>query len=102
MKLSHRISFPGGREFEQHECIFELDSEELAGQSSSFDYLNTLQKFQLMNTLLLINGLLFQRAEGYIGKDDYTDRKKRAISLLAAPIKKVLEEVLQFNGSQSE
>ena len=95
MKLSHRISFPGGKEFEQHECVFEISSEELSCEV--FDALNPLQKFQVMNALVVINGLLYQRGEGYIDEKDYSDRKGRVISQLAEPGKNVFTEILK-NG----
>lgn len=97
MKLVHRISFPGGKEFEQHESIFEIESKELEGVVF-FKKLNVLQRFQVMQTLLVINGLLFQRAEGYIGKEDYIARKERIISQLADPVKDAFLEVLRNDG----
>lgn len=100
MKVAYRISFPGGKDFEQHESIFEMDSADFIS-SDAFDDLNPLQKVQLMNSLLMVNGLLFLRAEGYIEKDDYEKRKTRVFSLMAENVKGALKEVLQ-NGNSSE
>jgi len=93
MKISHRISFPGGKDFEQHECIFEMDSNELS-QVKSVASLNVLQVFQLLNTLVVINGLLYQRGEGYIDKSEYESRKERIMSLMSENVKVALMEVL--------
>lgn len=91
MRVSHRISFPM-KQFEQHEYIFDLDSEEFAG--TGVDTLNTLQKGQLLQSLLMINGLLAQRAEGYIDKTLYDEQKARIMSLLSDSVKAKLTEVL--------
>jgi len=97
MKVSYRISFPGGRDYEQHESVFEIDSADFLG-CDAFDDLNPLQKVQLLNSLLMVNGLLFLRAEGYIDKEDYEQRKARVFSLMAKVVKDALMEVL-VNGS---
>lgn len=99
MKVSYRISFPGGKEYEQHESIFEVDSSDFNG-CAPFENLNPLQKVQLLNSLLMVNGLLFQRAEGYINKENYEQRKARVFSLMAKVVKDALTEVLS-NGSDS-
>jgi hypothetical protein len=100
MKVSHRISFPGGKEFEQHECIFDLDGSDVEGVA--VDKLNSLQKIQLLNTLVVINGLLYQRGEGYIGKEDYDARKKRILSLLAPQVQEAFLEVLNSGNKTGE
>ena len=92
MKVTHRISFPG-KQFEQHDYIFELDSEEFPQMQG----LNPLQTGQLLQSLLVINGLLAQRAEGYIDREEYDKRKARVMSLLANPVKSKLAEVLSVD-----
>jgi len=94
MKVSHRISFPG-KQFEQHDYVFELDSEAFAG--TSVDHLNQLQRGQLLQTLLVVNGLLAQRAEGYIDREEYDKRKARVMSLLTESVKEKLMEVLKVD-----
>ena len=92
MRVSHRISFPM-KQFEQHEYIFDLDSEEFP----QLEGLNPLQIGQLLQSLLVINGLLAQRAEGYIDKNEYDERKVRIMSLLSEPVKNKLMEVLKVD-----
>jgi hypothetical protein len=100
MRVSYRISFPGGKDFEQHESIFEADSNDFI-DSIAFHDLNPLQRVQLMNSLLMVNGLLFLRAEGYIDKDEYEKRKVRIFSLMQENVKGALTEVLT-NGNSSK
>lgn len=100
MRISYRISFPGGKEFEQHESIFEMSSDDFI-DSPTFNNLNPLQKVQLVNSLLMVNGLLFLRAEGYIDKLEYEKRKERVFSLMAKDVKGVLTEVLSNGHSTS-
>lgn len=100
MKVKYRISFPGGKDFEQHESKFEIESNDFV-DSTAFHNLNPLQRIQLMNSLLMVNGLLFLRAEGYIDKNDYEQRKTRVFSLLAKEVKEALTEVL-INGNSSK
>lgn len=92
MRVSHRISFPM-KQFEQHEYIFDLDSEEFPILKG----LNVLQTGQLLQSLLVINGLLAQRAEGYIDKKEYDLRRERVMSLLAEAVKIKLAEVLKVD-----
>lgn len=94
MKVSHRISFPGGKEFEQHECVFEIDLLDL--DVGVTDKMNPLQIGQLMYSLVVINGLLYQRAEGYIDKEEYNLRKERVFSLLTDEMKEKLMEALKI------
>jgi hypothetical protein len=81
------------KQFEQHEYIFDLDSEEFP----QLEGLNPLQTGQLLQSLLVINGLLAQRAEGYIDKNEYDERKVRIMSLLSEPVKDKLTEVLKVD-----
>jgi len=97
MKTEHIISFPGDKQFEQHSASFELDSADL--DAAQVKALNPLEKLRLMNTMCLINGLLFQLAEGYISKEDYEARKKRLLSILPKEIQVVLMEVLRGNNA---
>lgn len=97
MKTEHIISFPGDKQFEQHSASFELDSADL--DAAQVKTLNPLEKLRLMNTMCLINGLLFQLAEGYISKEDYEARKKRLLSILPKEIQVVLMEVLRGNNA---
>lgn len=92
MRVSHRISFPM-KQFEQHEYVFDLDSEEFPALQG----LNVLQTGQLLQSLLVINGLLAQRAEGYIDKDEYDQRRVRVMSLLSEAVKEKLAEVLKVD-----
>lgn len=100
MKTSHSISFPADKQFEQHIATFELDSADL--EVAQVEALNPLEKLRLMNTMCLINGLLFQLAEGYISKDEYEARKKRILSLLPKEIQVVLMEVLRGNNIEGK
>jgi hypothetical protein len=81
------------KQFEQHEYIFDLESEEFP----QLEGLNPLQTGQLLQSLLVINGLLAQRAEGYIDKDEYDQRRVRIMSLLSESVKGKLMEVLKVD-----
>lgn len=98
MKTEHIISFPGNKQFEQHSASFTLDSDDL--KAAQVKALNPLEKLRLMNTLCLINGLLFQLAEGFISKDEYEARKKRVLSLLPKDIQEALTEVLRGDNAK--
>lgn len=100
MKTEHVISFPGEKQFEQHSASFTIDSDDL--ETAQVKALNPLEKLRLMNTMCLINGLLFQLAEGYISKEEYDARKKRLLSLLPEEIQMALTEVLRGNNAEGK
>ena len=81
MEVTHRISFQIGREFEQHTAEFKLGPMDV--NADAFGSLNLLEKMFVLNSLVLLEGLLFQLSEGYIGEDVYKSRKERILSLLS-------------------
>lgn len=92
MEVTHRISFQIGKEFEQHTAEFKLGPMDV--NADAFGSLNLLEKMFVLNSLVLLEGLLFQLSEGYIGDADYKARKDRILSLLNDNAKKAFKDVL--------
>ena len=98
MEVTHKISFQVGREFEQHTAEFRLGP--LDVNADAFGGLNLLEKMFVLNSLVLIEGLLFQLSEGYIDEPSFKARKSRIISLLNEKSAKALRDSLgSTNGS---
>jgi hypothetical protein len=100
MRLTQRVSFPGGKPYEQYTVEFTIEDtdipKELVGGC------NLLERMFLFNTLVSIEGLLFQYAKGYFSAEDYTAQKDRLISTLSSKLKAVLGELLKVeNGKRS-
>lgn len=100
MKVSHKVSFPGAREYEQHSAIFELTSEDI--QHDALKECNLLEVMFVHNTLVVYEGLLFQYVKGYLGKDDLNAQTKRLFGMLTPKLEKVVKEILAVSGSNSE
>lgn len=80
MLVSHKISFQIGEQFEQHTAIFTIEDKDIP--NDSLDKLNLMEKMLVFNTFVVLEGLLYQYAEGYIDREALTARKKRLFSLL--------------------
>lgn len=92
MRVTHRVSFQIGNQFEQHTAEFSLETEDV--HNKAFDSLNLLEKMLVFQTLLLKESLLFQLADSYI--DEVTEKKRweRVISGLAPNVKEAVKSVL--------
>jgi len=98
MKVMHRISFPGGREFEQHEAQFTLEDSDIAPEL--LIGCNLAEKMFLFNVLVLFEGLLFQLCEGYIDGKEMKARKNRIFGLLNDKLKGIVRSVLKNNKEE--
>ena len=100
MRVSHKVSFPGGREYEQHSAVFELTSEDI--QHDALKDCNLLEMMFVHNTLVVYEGLLFQYVKGYLGKDDLNAQTNRLFGMLTPKLEKVVKEILAVTGNSSE
>jgi len=98
MKVSHKISFPGGREFEQHSAEFELSDSDIAPELLAG--CNLAEKMFLFNVLVLLEGLLFQLCEGYIDGKEMKARRERIFGLLSDKLKGIVRSVLKNNKEE--
>jgi hypothetical protein len=93
-----KVSFPGGRQYEQYTAEFTIEDQdvpkELLGEC------NLLERMFLFNTLVSIEGLLFQYAKGYISLEEYKAQKDRLISILSDKLKKVLGGLLRVENGK--
>ena len=96
MEVRHRISFSGGKEYEQHEGWFILGDADIP--SGALDGCNLMEKMVVFNVLVLFEGLLFQYCEGYIDKDDMKKRKDRIFGLLSDKLTEVVKNLMKSSG----
>lgn len=93
MQVTHKISFQGGKDFEQHTAEFTIsDSDIRAGEA--VDSCNLLERMFIFNTLVLFEGLLFQFSEGYLSREDLEKRRKRIFGLLNSKLQDVVKTLL--------
>jgi len=97
MEVTHKISFQIGAAFEQHSAEFKLVEHDLT--LDTFNSLNLLEKMFVMNALVLIEGLLFQSAEGYISNEEFTKRSTRIKSIMNPKVREVLDSLLKGKTS---
>lgn len=100
MKVTHKISFPGEREFEQHSAEFELADSDIAPEV--LVGCNLAEKMFLFNVLVLFEGLLFQLCEGYIDGKEYKARKNRIFGLLSDKLKGIIRSILKNNEEEKD
>jgi len=92
MEVRHKVSFSIGKEFEQHTAEFVISSDDI--KNNVFHDLNLLEKMFLLHSLVLIEGILFQLAEGYITDEEKKARILRVKSMLSDKVKTVLYSIL--------
>lgn len=95
MITTHKISFQGGKPFEQHSAEFTLEGSDFDGADSVFSSLNILEKMFLMNTFVIIEGLLFQFSDGYISSEEYKSRLERQKSLLSPKLLEAFSKIVK-------
>jgi len=100
MEVTHKISFQIGKEFEQHSAEFKLGP--LDVNAEAFGSLNLLEKMFVLNSLVLLEGLLFQLSEGYIDEIAYKARKERIMSLLNERTTKAFKDALKAENGTSK
>lgn len=100
MKVTHKISFPGGREFEQHSAEFELADSDVSPEILAG--CNLAEKMFVFNVLVLFEGLLFQLCEGYIDGKEMKARRERIFGLLSDKLKKIVRSVLKNNKEEKD
>jgi hypothetical protein len=100
MKVMHRISFPGDKEFEQHEAQFTLEDSDIAPEF--LNGCNLAEKMFLFNVLVLFEGLLFQVCEGYIDGEEMKKRKARIFGLLSPKLREVVKSVLKNHKEEKD
>jgi len=97
MKVTHKVSFPGLQEFEQHTGYFEIDAQDVSAEI--LGKCNLLEKMFALNVLVLYEGLLFQLCEGFINKEEMGARRKRIFGLLSPKVEQIVKEVLKNGGT---
>ena len=100
MKLMQRVSFPGGQPYEQYSAEFTIEDQDVP--KAVVGDCNLLEKMFLFNTLVSIEGLLFQHAKGYISTESYKAQKDRLLSTLSDKLKKVLGELLKVENGKRD
>lgn len=100
MEVRHRISFSGGKEFEQHEGWFILSDADIP--PGTLDGCNLMEKMFVFNVLVLFEGLLFQYCEGYIDAADLKKRKERIFGLLSDKLTKVVKSLMKRDGEKKD
>lgn len=100
MKVMHRISFPGGRDFEQHEAQFTLEDSDVSPKV--LGVCNLAEKMFVFNVLVLFEGLLFQLCEGYIDGAEMKKRRERIFGLLSPKLVKVVKGLLKGEEKDGE
>jgi len=96
MKISHKVSFPGGKEFEQYTAEFSLEDSDLKAEYVS--NCNLLEKMFLFNTLVIYEGVLFQYSKGYFSEEEYKGQKARILSMLNPKLLEIFKGILR-NGN---
>lgn len=96
MRILHKVSFPGGNEYEQHSAEFELVAEDVS--IVHLDKLNLIERMFAFNTLVSYQGLLFQYLKGYIDKDSLDKQSKRLFGMLNPKLEKVVTKMLVVEG----
>ena len=99
MQVSHKISFPGNRQFEQHTAMFTLSTEDVPADVMSS--CSVVERMFILNMLVLYEGLLFQLSEGYISYDDFNKRKKRLFSILPKHLVSIVSQLLTLSGGEN-
>jgi hypothetical protein len=98
MKLTQTVSFPGGRQFEQYSAEFTIEEQDIP--KMLVGDCNLLEKMFLFNTIVSIEGLLFQFAKGYFSAEEYMAQKDRLISTLSSKLKSILGEILKVENGK--
>jgi len=96
MEVRHRISFSGGKEYEQHEGWFILSEADIP--SGALNGCNLMEKMFVFNVLVLFEGLLFQYCEGYIDAAELKKRKERIFGLLSDKLTTVVKNLMRSSG----
>lgn len=96
MEVRHRISFSGGKEYEQHEGWFILSEADIP--SGALNGCNLMEKMFVFNVLVLFEGLLFQYCEGYIDATELKKRKERIFGLLSDKLTTVVKNLMKSSG----
>ena len=96
MRVMHKVSFPGGRDYEQYAAEFELVAEDVS--SGVLDDLNLIEKMFAFDTLVAYQGILFQYLKGYIDKEQLDAQSKRLFGMLSPKLEKAVKEMLTTNG----
>jgi len=100
MKVIHKVSFPGGREYEQYSATFELEAVDVSPDALS--ELNLIETLFAFNTLVAYQGVLFQYLKGYIDKEMLDAQSKRLFGMLTPKLEKVVKRMLTENGNSKE
>lgn len=100
MRILHRVSFPGGREYEQYSAEFELVTEDVS--SEVLGELNLIEKMFVFDTLVAYQGILFQYLKGYIDKEMLDAQSERLFKMLTPKLDKAVRAMLTENGISKE
>lgn len=96
MKIMHRVTFPGSREFEQHTAEFTLEDTDI--KADLLKDCNLLEKMFLLNAMTIYEGVLFQYSKGYLSEEEYKGQKSRIISMLSPKLVEVFKNILQVQN----
>jgi len=93
MQVSHKVSFAGSQQFEQHSATFTLESADIS--PALLDGCNLIEQMFVFNTLVVFEGLLFQYTLGYLSKEDFKNMKSRVFGLLNPKLRKIVDLLLK-------
>jgi len=92
MQVTHKISFPGKQQFEQHTAVFSLSSEDVSAEE--FKKISIGERMFVLNFLVLYEGLLFQFCEGYISVEAFKEKQKLLFKILPEHLKSLVNTLL--------
>ena len=92
MRVAHRVSFPGLKEFEQYTTELTLESSDIPVEA--VEGCDVLEKFFVMNTLLLYEGIVVQYSKGFISREDFASQKERIFGLLPKKLGVVVDKIM--------
>lgn len=100
MRVFHRVTFPGGNNYEQYAAEFELTTEDISGKL--LDNCNLLEQMFVFDTIVCYQGLLFQYLKGYIDKKLLDGQSKRLFSMLTPKLEGMVKEILKSGGEKKK
>lgn len=80
MKVSYTVKFQMNKQYEMHIISFELDSNDLSEEDRS---MSCFKQLVMMQQTLLIQGILAQRAKGYLTGEQATKECEEVKSFYA-------------------
>ncbi len=93
VRVVHRVSFPGLKEFEQYTTEFTLEAVDIAPESVVG--CDLLERFFFFFTLVLYQGIFVQFSKGYISREDFLAQKERLFGLLPKKLNLVVSKIME-------